>query len=240
MRPSFHAAFIFRRRDVPIRSALSGDCTKNLAEILKRRAAEEPIAAVDLVDDKARFQNNDLGNHGIVIEVGVFGNIKIFLNNAPGVGKEWPVGADARAVLVGQSDVVSADRDQTAVSNFHLAMELDQEFGLTAILGTITTTAEHQNHRMLALELRKLAALRGVIGQVVVKEVRTRNHVGSHGYSNPHRHVMQIENFEPGRRGPVEWVMVRVPPADAQTLRRVTGEHKVASFDGFVTGKASS
>ena len=61
---------------------------------------------------------------------------------------------DAGAVLVRQSDIVGADRDQTAISNFHLTVQLDQEFGLPAVLGTKTSAAEYQNHGMRALQFR--------------------------------------------------------------------------------------
>jgi hypothetical protein len=73
-----------------------------------------------------------------------------------------------------------ADRDQTTVSNFHLGVEVNQEFGLAAVFRTKSSAAEHQNHRMLALQLRKLAALRSVICQFVIGEERTGNNVGSH------------------------------------------------------------
>ena len=100
----------FRRRDIPIWPALLFDCTEVLAEVLKRRTAEKPIAVVDPMNDEARPQNDDMGNHRIVVWVCVFGNVEVLLNNTSGVGKERPMGADARAVLVRKSDVVGADR----------------------------------------------------------------------------------------------------------------------------------
>jgi len=67
-----------------------------------------------------------------------------------------------------------------AISNFHLTVEWDQEFGLLAVFRTISPATEDQNHRMLALQFRKLAALGSVICQFVIREVRAGNNVGSH------------------------------------------------------------
>jgi hypothetical protein len=49
------------------------------------------------------------------------------------VGKEWAMGVHAGAILVRESDVVRADRDQTTVSNSYLMVELDQEYGSRAV-----------------------------------------------------------------------------------------------------------
>jgi hypothetical protein len=51
------------------------------------------------------------------------------------VGKGRPVGADTAAIFIGLSDVVSADRNQPAIGDLELAVELDEPFGLPAVLG---------------------------------------------------------------------------------------------------------
>jgi hypothetical protein len=48
-------------------------------------------------------------------------------------------------------------------------MELNEPFRLPAILGTKTSSAKHENHGMLTLQLGKLATFRGVVGKLVVR-----------------------------------------------------------------------
>ena len=74
------------------------------------------------------------------------------------------MGADPAATFVRLGDVVGAYRDQPGVGNFHLAVELDQPFGLRAVLGAVTSAAEDENHGMLSLQLRELPAFRGAVG----------------------------------------------------------------------------
>jgi hypothetical protein len=52
-----------------------------------------------------------MGDHRIVERIGVFGDVEIFLDDAPHVREERPVGADAAAILVRLRDVVGANRD---------------------------------------------------------------------------------------------------------------------------------
>src|SRR4051812_13717378 len=87
-----------------------------LAEIFERRAAEEPITHVDLVDDQARLEDERVWDHRIVRGVSVLGDVEVLLHDPTGIGKERPVGADSAAKLVSFSDVVGADGDETAVA----------------------------------------------------------------------------------------------------------------------------
>ena len=66
-----------------------------LPKILECRPAEKPIAVVDLVDDEAWFQNDDVGNHRIMVGICVFSDVEIFLNDSSRIRQKWPVGADA-------------------------------------------------------------------------------------------------------------------------------------------------
>jgi hypothetical protein len=59
-------------------------------------------------------------------------------------------------------------------------MELDKSFSLPAVLGAVPSAAEDENHRMLALQLGELPALRGVVGQFVVGEDSPWNNVRAH------------------------------------------------------------
>ena len=56
--------------------------------------------------------------------VRVFGDVEIFLDDPPGVGEKGPVGADSAAIFIRLGDIVGADRDQPAIANLQLAMEL--------------------------------------------------------------------------------------------------------------------
>src|SRR5262245_38362498 len=142
----FFAAFLpcgfeFGRGDVPVRPAFLGHSTQVLAEIFDRRAAKEPIAVVDFVDDQAGLKNNRVGDHGIVHRVGVLSDVEIFLNSAPRVGEKRPMGADGATIFVGLGDIVGANRNQAAIANLDLTMKLNQAFMLPAVLRAVTSAA---------------------------------------------------------------------------------------------------
>jgi len=155
--------FVFGVGDVPVGAALFGDDTKILAEVFEGGAAPEPVAVVDLEDDEARLEHDGVGDHGIVNWVGVFGDVEVFLDAAACVGEEGPLGTDAAAEFVGLGDAVGADGDETGIGDFHLAMELEEEFGLAAVFGAEASAAEDEHHGMLPLQLGELAAGGGVV-----------------------------------------------------------------------------
>jgi hypothetical protein len=167
--------------DVPIGAAFFCDSAQILAEIFEGGTAEEPIAVVDFVDDETGFKNDDVGNHRIVDGIGVLGDIEVFLYNAACVGEERPVSADSGAVLVGEGDVVGADGDEPAVGDLEFTMELDETFGLAAILRTEASPAEDENHGMRTLQIGELAALCCVVGEFVVGKDCAGDNVSSHG-----------------------------------------------------------
>jgi hypothetical protein len=71
---------------------------------------------------------------------------------------------DAGTVFVGRRQVVSADGDQTAVTDFHFAMEFDKTLCRPTIFWTETSAAENQDHRIGPLQIRELAMFTSVIG----------------------------------------------------------------------------
>ena len=77
-----------------------GNGTEVLAEIFQSGPAEEPVAVVDLINDKSGLEDNHVGNHGIVDRIGVFGDVEIFLDDPSRVGEEWPVGTDSAAIFI--------------------------------------------------------------------------------------------------------------------------------------------
>src|ERR1700688_1980134 len=143
--------FKFGRCDVPVRSAFAADSTQVLAELFDRGSSEEPVAIVDLVNDKTGLQHNRVRNHGIVDRIGVFGNVEILLNDAPRIGEKRPVSSYSATIFVRLGDIVGADRDQPAIANLHLAMELQQTFCLTAIFWAEAAAAKDEHHGILSL-----------------------------------------------------------------------------------------
>ena len=78
--------------------------------------------------------------------------------------------ADTGAVLIGEGDVIGAYGDEAAVGDFKLAMEFDKAFGLAAIFGAETPSAEDEDHGVRSLEVGELAALCSVIGELIIRE----------------------------------------------------------------------
>jgi hypothetical protein len=83
----------------------------------------------------------------------VFGNVEIFLDDTPRIRKERPVSADTATVFVRLSDVVGTDRDKPAIANLHLTVEFKEPFSLSAVLGTVASPAEDEDHRVLSLQV---------------------------------------------------------------------------------------
>src|ERR1700676_3280950 len=109
--------FEFGRCDVPVRPAFLGNGTQVLAEVFQSRPAEEPVAVVDLINDKTGLEDNHVGDHGIVGRIRLFSDVEIFWNDTPRVGEESPVGTDSAAIFVRLSDIVGANRDKPAIGN---------------------------------------------------------------------------------------------------------------------------
>ena len=132
------------------------------------------------VYDKTGLEDNHVGDHGIVKRIGVFDDVEIFLDDAPGVGEERPVGADSAAILIRLSDIVGANRNQPAIGDLELTMECNEPFSLPMVFGAETSAAEDENHWMFSLQFRELPAFRGVVGKLIVREDRSWNNVRSH------------------------------------------------------------
>src|SRR5437868_9889580 len=117
--------FELGRCDIPVRPAFLDNGTQVLAEIFQSGPAEKPIAHVDLINHKTRFDDNRVGNHGIVERIGVFGDIEIFLDDTSCVGEERPMGTDSGAKFICLSDIAGSNRDKPAIANLELTMELN-------------------------------------------------------------------------------------------------------------------
>src|SRR6266853_5119924 len=97
--------------------------------------------------------------------------------------------ADAGAVLIRQKHVVGTDGDEPRVTDFHLVVKLDQTFGLAPILWAISSPAEHQNHGIWPLQIRKLAVFARVIGQLIIGKYCASYNVRSHAAQPPLRNT---------------------------------------------------
>jgi hypothetical protein len=93
--------------------------------------------------------------------------------------------ADTVAVLIRQKHVVGTDGDEPGVTDFHLVVKLDQTFGLAPILWAVSSPAEHQNHGIWPLQIRKLAVFARVIGQLIIGEYCASYNVCSHAFQPP-------------------------------------------------------
>jgi hypothetical protein len=114
----------------------------------------------------------------------IFSNVEIFLDDTPRVREEGPVSADTATIFVRLGDVVGTDGDKPAIANLNLAVEFEEPFSLSAVLRAETAAAEDEDHGMLALQLGKLLALRGVVGKFVVGKNGSWNNIGSHKISS--------------------------------------------------------
>src|SRR5215204_1495658 len=101
----------FGRCNVPVRSGLLENGTKIHAKLFNGRTTEEPVAVVDLVDNKTWLEDNHMRNHGIVNRIGVLGDVQILLYDPSRVGEECPVSSDSGAILIGLGNGICADRD---------------------------------------------------------------------------------------------------------------------------------
>ncbi len=108
--------------DVPIRPAFLDNGTQVLAEIFQSGPAEEPVAHVDLIYDKAGLEDDHVRDHGIVQRIGVFDDIEIFLDFTRWIREKRPVGTDSGAKFIRLSDIIGGNRDKPAIANLELAM----------------------------------------------------------------------------------------------------------------------
>src|SRR5262249_40174844 len=139
--------FELGRCDVPVRPAFLGYGTEVLPGFLQGGPAEEPVAVVDLINDKAGLEDKHVGDHGIVERIRVFGDVEVFLDCPPRVGEERPVGTDPAAILIRLSDIVGANRDKPAIGNLEVTVEVNQPLRLPAVAGAETSAAEDADSR---------------------------------------------------------------------------------------------
>src|SRR6266478_1847516 len=72
----------FGRCDVPVWTALPVNGTQVLAKIFRRGSTEEPVAHVNLVNDKTRLEHKRVRDHRIMVGIGILNDVEIFLDLA--------------------------------------------------------------------------------------------------------------------------------------------------------------
>jgi len=65
-----------------------------------------------------------------------------FLNYTGRIGQKRPMRTDARTVLICRSQVVRANGDEAAITDFHLAMKVDESFHLAAIFWAVASSTK--------------------------------------------------------------------------------------------------
>src|SRR5271166_1896723 len=105
---------------IPVRPDFAGHLAQIAAQVLERRSTPEPIAVVDGVDHQPGLEHERVRDHRVVAGIGVFLDLEILLDLAPGVGKKRPLRADRGPELVGFEDVVGTDRHDLGVGDCDL------------------------------------------------------------------------------------------------------------------------
>src|ERR1700676_2172024 len=83
MLTAFPGGFQFGPSDIPIRTAFLQHSTQVLPKLFDGRSTKEPVSVVDLEYDETRFEDNDMGDHRIVVRVRILGDVEILLNLSP-------------------------------------------------------------------------------------------------------------------------------------------------------------
>src|SRR5215510_13081603 len=170
----------FGRCDVPVGPAFLGNGTQVLPKLFQSGPPEEPVAVIDLINDKTGLKDNRVRDHRIVERIRVFGDVEVFLDDTPRIGEERPVGTNAAAIFVRLGDIVGANRDQPTIGNLEFAMQCNKPFSLPAFLGAEPAAAEDENHGILSLQFGEFPAFRGVVGKLVIGEDNPWSNIRSH------------------------------------------------------------
>jgi hypothetical protein len=122
------------------------------------------------VHDEARLEHERVGDHRIVVRVGVLLDVEVPLDDAPRIGQERPVRADRGPELLQRVVLVGRDRDDLRVRHRQLGLERRQLQVLLVLLRAVVPAGEREDHRVVTLELAERARHVGVIRQFIVGE----------------------------------------------------------------------
>src|ERR1700735_2046699 len=82
-----------RSAQIPVRADLARGDAQVMPQVVERRAAPEPVAVIDTVNDQPRLEYQRVRDHGVVLGVGVLGDVQVLLDGPAGIGQEGPLGA---------------------------------------------------------------------------------------------------------------------------------------------------
>src|SRR6266581_5108871 len=134
---AFPACAYLRVGKIPVWSHLARHLSQVLPQILCRRSSPKPVAIINLVDDQTWLQHERMGNHWIVMWIGVLLNIKVLLHLTPRVGEKGPLGTHRISELICFQDVIGRNSDDLRVCNSDSGIELGQFKVLLMILRTV-------------------------------------------------------------------------------------------------------
>ncbi len=107
-------------------------------------------------------------------------DVEILLHLARHIGQEGPLRAHRVAKLVEFEQAVSGDGDDLGVGDGDLGVEARQVEVLLVVLRAEVPARQHQDERVVALQLAEPAPRAGVIGQLIVGKPGARNDVCAH------------------------------------------------------------
>jgi hypothetical protein len=116
-------------------------------------------------------------DHRVVVGVGVLRDVEVLLQLARRIRQERPARADAGTKLIRLDQVVGRDRHETAISDLHLVVELQQPFVLPPVPRTEAAAREHEDQRIVSLQLRKPTVHGAVVRERVIGKPRAGNDV---------------------------------------------------------------
>src|SRR5262252_369026 len=169
------------RAQVPVRADLGRGRPQVVPQVVEGRAAPEPVAVVDAVDDQSGLEHQGVRDHRVVLGVGVLGDVQVLLDDPAGVGQEGPLGADRVAEVLQGVVVVGGDGDDLGVGRRELGIVGGQFQVLVVFLGAVVAAGQGQDHRVAALQFAERADGAGVVGQRVVGEGAAGGDVRTHG-----------------------------------------------------------
>src|ERR1700732_3438666 len=82
----FPSGFQLRPSDVPVRTAFLQHRTQVLPKLFNGRSANKPVAVVDFEYNETRFEDDDMGDHRIVLGIRILGDVAILLNLSSRIG----------------------------------------------------------------------------------------------------------------------------------------------------------
>src|SRR5580704_1256376 len=169
-----------RGAQIPVRADLAGGVPQVTPQVGERRAAPEPVAVVDTVNDQSRLEHQRVRDHGVVLGVGVLLDVQVLLDRTAGIGQEGPLGAHRRAELLQGVMVVGGDRGDLGVGHRDLRVVGRHLEVLLVLFGAVVAARQREDQRIAALNLAEGTLRPGVIRKSVVRKDAARPDIRTH------------------------------------------------------------